>query len=60
MLTEKFELSADISCLYLGDEDETTFTVEATYLVSESVGIDQGYGIASDVNTLNLGVRFEF
>ena len=60
MLTEKFELGADISYLDLGDEDETTFTVEATYLVSESVGIDLGYGIASDVNTLNLGVRFEF
>lgn len=60
MLTDEIEVGVDVSYVDIDEDDETTVTLEGTYYVTEAIGLNLGYGISSDANTLNLGVRFAF
>lgn len=60
MMTDNFELAAELSYADIEIDARTTIGIKGTYYVTEQVGINLGFSASDAVNTYNLGVRYAF
>lgn len=60
MLSDRFEVSGFISYVDIDNNDDFGVSIQGTYYLAPTVGINFGYSDADDLSAYRVGVRFTF